>query len=490
MPTATVSLAIIGQGVMGQNLALNFASHGINLSVFDLNPNHVEHSVALSQSLDGTILGADSLCDLLTQLPPPRAIVLSLPAGNAIDASCDALLEAGLDREDLVIDSGNCHWDDTLARQQRYQGKLRFLASAISGGEVGARHGPSLMISGSFLAWQQIAPLWHTIAAKADNRNGQPLPTVSDNPNAVPCAGYVGPDGSGHFVKTIHNGIEYAQMQLWAEAYQLLKQHGQMSNNAIAALFKQWQLGPLQSYLLDCTIAVLEAIDEVTDTPLLPLIVDAAGQKGTGTWTAKASLALGVAAPSVHSAVAARAISSQKALRQQLSQQLASSSQAALSAVELQGLHSALEQALLGATLINYAQGFEVIASQAQQQQWPLDLAAIAQLWRAGCIIRTPLLQTMAQALACDPDAHLLEDRKIQQRLNPTLPLWRRTLLAGISAGVALPVFSSALAYVDGLRCADSPANLLQGMRDHFGGHRFRRYDDPSGALHHHPWPR
>ncbi|QIZ77211.1 NADP-dependent phosphogluconate dehydrogenase [Ferrimonas lipolytica] len=485
-----VQVAIIGQGVMGHNLALNFSSHGYSVAVFDLDDSLAKatETAALSQQLPGTVNVASDLAQLLSISQQPRRIVLSVPAGKAVDSICDSLLDSGLQPQDIVIDTGNCHWNDTLARQQRYHSKFHFIASAISGGEVGARHGPSLMVSGDSNAWDQIATMWQTIAAQVDADSGQPLPPHSKRSNRHACADYVGPYGSGHFVKTIHNGIEYAQMQMWAEAYQLLRQHGQMDNFAIAAVFRDWQQGQLHSYLLECTIAVLEAMDGHSQQPLLPLIVDAAGQKGTGTWTTIASLELGVAAPSLASAVYARAISSQRALRQALHGNLASPAQPAVELAQLERFQSALEQTLIGTTLANYAQGFELMAAQAQQQQWPLDLVTIAKLWRAGCIIRTPLLQQFVNAFSANPKAHLFSDHTIQQQLEATLPLWRRCLIDGIASGVALPVLSSGLAYVDGLRCADSPANLLQGMRDYFGAHRFERHDASQGTLFHHPW--
>lgn len=495
MKFQSADIGVIGLGVMGKNLALNIVDNGYRVAAFDLDAAKVlaaEQQALTEVPQRGLVLkGFDAMPELLQSLSKPRVLLLSVPAGKPVDGVCQALIAAGIERDDIVIDTGNSLWTDTIAREQQYKDKFIFFSSAVSGGEVGARFGPSLMPSGDKAAWEQIAPIWQAIAAKVDSTTGQPM--ERSQPGQIikggePCTAYIGPSGAGHYVKMVHNGIEYADMQLICEAYQLLHHGLGMTAAEIASVFEQWNQGKLNSYLIDISAEVLKQQDPLTGKPLVEMILDKAGQKGTGLWTAVSSLQIGCPAPTIAEAVYARAMSTQKALRQQLSQQLAGP-KTHVDIDQRQSLIDALEAALYCAKVCAYAQGFQLMAMNAKEQRWQLDFAAIASIWRAGCIIRAGFLQTITDAYVAAPQLdNLLQAESFASALSALQPKWRQVVASAVLNGVAVPCISSALAYYDSFRCATLPANLLQAQRDFFGSHTFERTDKPAGEKYHLNW--
>jgi len=429
---------------------------------------------------------------MLASLTKPRILVLSVPAGAPVDGVCSALIAAGIEADDIVIDTGNSLWTDTVEREARYQGQFIFFSSAVSGGEVGARFGPSLMPSGNIDAWHHVAPIWKAIAAKVDAKTGLPIERFEPgNPvtEGEPCTTYIGPAGAGHYVKMVHNGIEYADMQLICEAYQILHDGLGMSAAAVGEVFERWNKGSLNSYLMGISSEVLKQADPLTGKPLVEMILDKAGQKGTGLWTAVSSLQIGCPAPTIAEAVYARAVSTQKSLRLQLSQKLAGPNPAMIDDAQKAQLIEALESALYCAKVCCYAQGFQLMAMTAQEQKWQLDFAQIAKIWRAGCIIRATFLQSITQAYQANADLHnLLMADSFATALSEKQGQWRTAVAAAVMQGIPAPCISSALAYYDSYRCETLPANLLQGQRDFFGAHTFERIDTPAGEKYHLDW--
>lgn len=508
-PSPISDIAMIGLGVMGKNLALNIADHGYHVAVFDLDRLKVNAVINQEAEERATITGGDktaarmTACDslkmVLEKLAKPRVLVLSVPAGAPVDGVCQSLIEAGIEADDIVIDTGNSLWTDTVAREAQYQGQFIFFSSAVSGGEVGARFGPSLMPSGDPAAWQHVAPIWEAIAAKVDANTGLPIERFeAGNPvlEGEPCTAYIGPAGAGHYVKMVHNGIEYADMQLICEAYQLLKDGLGFSALQISEVFSTWDKGSLNSYLMNISAKVLQQADPLSDKPLVEMILDKAGQKGTGLWTAVSSLQIGCPAPTIAEAVYARAVSTQKPLRQALSNKLAGPTLASnpdpspqLSEQDRQAFIDALEDALYCAKVCCYAQGFQLMAMAGAEQNWQLNFAEIAKIWRAGCIIRATFLQSITQAYVENPELkHLLLADSFNQSLSAKQMQWRRTVCAAVMQGTPAPCITSALAYYDSYRCETLPANLLQGQRDFFGAHTFERTDKPAGEKYHFNW--
>ncbi|WP_025819999.1 NADP-dependent phosphogluconate dehydrogenase [Shewanella marina] len=481
-------IAVIGLGVMGKNLALNIADNHFNVSVFDIDSDKVQAAVDAGQTFGHQrIRAVDSMTNLLASLTTPRRILLSVPAGKIVDVICQQLIDAGIEPDDIVIDSGNSLWTDTIARTKQYQSQLQFFAVAVSGGEEGARVGPSLMPSGSMQAWQHIAPIFTRIAAQVDPITFKPIVRQAGEvttADSEPCCSYIGPAGSGHYVKMVHNGIEYADMQLICEAYDLLSKAANLTALQIADIFDGWAQGRLSSYLMEISADILRQQDPLTGKPLVEIIADQAGQKGTGLWTAVSSLQLGVPAPTIAEAVYARAMSAQKSLRVQLSQQYNPVDVVALSEIELAQLIGALEQALYAAKVCCYAQGFELLAKQASEQDWQLNYAEIAKLWRAGCIIRASFLQDIVQAYASQENQHLLQAEFFVSSLNNAQSAWRQVVITAVTNGVPIPSISASLAYFDSYRSAVLPANLLQAQRDYFGAHTFKRIDQPEQSYH------
>ncbi|WP_198780235.1 NADP-dependent phosphogluconate dehydrogenase [Shewanella putrefaciens] len=489
-------IGVIGLGVMGKNLALNIADNQYHVSTFDLDPVKVNGVIQQEKQerigLEPRILGCANLTEMLASLTKPRILVLSVPAGAPVDGVCNALIAAGIEADDIVIDTGNSLWTDTVEREARYQGQFVFFSSAVSGGEVGARFGPSLMPSGNIDAWHHVAPIWKAIAAKVDAKTGLPIERFEPgNPvtEGEPCTTYIGPAGAGHYVKMVHNGIEYADMQLICEAYQILHDGLGMSAAAVGEVFERWNKGSLNSYLMGISSEVLKQADPLTGKPLVEMILDKAGQKGTGLWTAVSSLQIGCPAPTIAEAVYARAVSTQKSLRLQLSQKLAGPNSAMIDDAQKAQLIEALESALYCAKVCCYAQGFQLMAMTAQEQKWQLDFAQIAKIWRAGCIIRATFLQSITQAYQANAElSNLLMADSFATALSEKQGQWRTAVAAAVMQGIPAPCISSALAYYDSYRCETLPANLLQGQRDFFGAHTFERIDAPAGEKYHLDW--
>lgn len=483
------NIAMIGLGVMGKSLALNLIDHGFDVSGFDVNPVHRDKAIAEAALVSqkdhkGRFIALTSLSDLLASLETPRVIALSVPAGEIVDNVIDDLLNAGLAKQDIVIDTGNSLWTDSERREQQYQGKLRFFSTAVSGGEVGARTGPSLMASGEQSAWQYIKPMWLAIAAKVDS-NGL---AVGPFESGEACAAYLGPAGAGHYVKMVHNGIEYADMQLICEAYHFMAQALRLSATEIGQIFGQWNQGVLNSYLMEISAEILQTSDPITNKPLVEVVLDKAGQKGTGLWTAVNALQAGVPAPTIAQAVFARAQSGQKALRLQAEKQL-NTPLKQVNFSDVDAILTQLHDALFCAKVTVYAQGFDLLKTTSCTEHWALDYANIAKIWRAGCIIRAHFLQDITKAYQNDPELdNLLLAQDFATQIEAKSSGWRSTVANAAMSGVPMPAISSALSYFDSLRCGVLPANLLQAQRDYFGAHGYSRLDDAESNRYHLTW--
>jgi 6-phosphogluconate dehydrogenase len=452
-------IGLLGLGVIGRALAENLARQGCRVRGFDPSPE-----ARARASAEGIKVSAD-LADLVQGLAPPRAVLLLVPAGRDVDAAIEALLP-GLTAGDLVVDCGNSHWRDTERRSAAMAGRgLGYLGVGISGGEAGARDGPAIMAGGSAEGWTRVGPLLTAAAARFDDE---------------PCCAWLGPGGAGHFTKMVHNGIEYAVMQLIAETFDLAVHGLGLEHDEAADLFERFGHGALGSYLIDITAEVLRLVDEPSGEPFVELINDAAEQKGTGNWASVEALEQGVPATLLMEAVAARSLSARKAAREALRREPEPG--------PAKGeVHAAdLEAALLAGTLVAYAQGFELLATAGATHGWPLDLARVARLWRAGCIIRAKLLSPIAKALERLPEGvPLLADALLAERLEAALPGLRAALLAAAERGVPTPCLAAALAWLDAHRVARLPTRLIQAQRDHFGRHGFARIDRP--GRHHLP---
>ena len=503
--TKLYDVGVVGLGVMGKNLALNIADNHYSVAAFDLDTEKVEGVVLQEKSdrasskqshISPRIHGCNNLSEMLFSLEKPRVLVLSVPAGAPVDGVCNALIEAGIEKDDIVIDTGNSLWTDTVEREARYAELFIFFSSAVSGGEMGARFGPSLMPSGDMKAWNRIKPIWEAIAAKVDPQTGLPIDRQEPgNPviEGEPCTTYIGPAGAGHYVKMVHNGIEYADMQLICEAYHLLSDGFAMSANEIAELFEHWNRGSLNSYLMKISAEVLKQADPISGKPLVEMILDKAGQKGTGLWTAVSSLQIGCSAPTIAEAVYARAVSTQKDQRLKLSQLLSGPVPVTPSIEERDQFIEQLESALYCAKVASYAQGFQLMAMTAKERDWALDFAQIAKIWRAGCIIRATFLQSITQAYQAAAISggeleHLLMADTFSQALSLKQLNWRKAVSTAVLKGIPAPCISSALAYYDSYRSEVLPANLLQGQRDFIGAHTFERIDRPAGEKYHLNW--
>ncbi|WP_394246054.1 NADP-dependent phosphogluconate dehydrogenase [Vibrio profundi] len=490
----THHIAMIGLGVMGKSLALNLLDNGFDVAGYDLNQDNIHRAqheadaLKSSNAVDGNSKGAftaaSDLSHLLSTLAKPRVIALSVPAGKPVDLVVESLLEAGLESDDIVIDTGNSLWTDTEARELRYKNKLRFFSTAVSGGEEGARVGPALMASGDQSAWQYVQPMWEAIAAKVD-ANGLP---VGQFEAGEACAAYVGPAGSGHYVKMVHNGIEYADMQLICEVYHFMRDVLEMPAKEIGEVFAQWDQGVLNSYLMEISADILQQDDPQTGKPFVEVVLDKAGQKGTGLWTAVNSLQEGCPTPTIAQAVYARAMSGQKVQRQQGSQLL----KGKIADTRQLDKHEAiaeLHDALYCAKLSVYAQGFDLLKTASEKEGWQLDFTNIAKIWRAGCIIRAIFLQSITTAYQTnDALQNLLFDETFIEQVQERELAWRIAVANSALYGVPMPGISSALSYFDSLRCEVLPANLLQAQRDFFGSHTYSRIDEPEADKFHIMW--
>lgn len=489
-------IGFIGLGVMGKNLVLNLADNGFNIAAFDLCGEKIQEVIEQDKQENSTgsprVYGCSSYTELISQLKAPHLIVLSVPAGAPVDQVCENLIGAGIQPDDIIIDTGNSLWTDTVAREKKYKNNFLLFSSAVSGGEVGARFGPSLMPSGSLYAWTRVKPIWEAIAAKVDAQTGKPI--ERSKPGQVitegePCAAYIGPAGAGHYVKMVHNGIEYADMQIICEAYHILNAGLGLSANEIADIFAQWNNGLLNSYLMEISVEVLRHKSCDTGTTLVDLILDKAGQKGTGLWTAMSSLEVGCPAPTIAQAVYARSISSFKHLRTQACTVLDGPESVTLSKQEKTDYIEQLHDAMYCAKMCAYAQGFQLMKLVAKEQDWALNFASIAKIWRAGCIIRATFLQSISHAYERNEDLdNLLLDSFFANQLSERQLNWRKAVCGATMFGIPNGALSSALSYYDSMRSETLPANLLQGQRDFFGAHTFERVDKADGKKYHVQW--
>ena len=493
MSQDSADIGLIGLAVMGQNLALNIADHGYQIAVYNRSVEKTREFVAHCRQNEPSrerLVGYENLAEFVGALRRPRKIILLVKAGAATDRTLESLLPH-LERGDIVIDGGNAHWLDTIRREKELiaQG-IEFIGSGVSGGETGARFGPSLMPGGSPRAWAELAPIWNAIAAKVDAQSGEPLPGAAPGrpvEGGVPCTAHIGADGAGHYVKMVHNGIEYIDMQLICEAYWLMQQCLGMDAGSIAAVFQEWNQGVLSSYLIEITGEVLQQADPRGDGFLVDRILDTAGQKGTGLWTAASALEMGVPANAIAEAVFARSLSALKEERLAASQVL--QGPAPVVVEKRVELIESIRQALYCSKICAYAQGFQLLAEAQKVYGWQLDFGTIAQIWRGGCIIRARFLQKITEAYERNASLrNLMLDPYFTGALQDGNQPWREVVALAVRGGIPVPAFGSALAYYDGYRSARLPANLLQGQRDYFGAHTYERADQPRGKHFHLDW--
>ncbi len=464
-------IGLIGLAVMGQNLVLNMDEHGYRVAVYNRTTSKVDEFLA-NEARGTQVIGAHSLAELVQLLKRPRRVMLMIKAGQAVDDFIELLLPL-LQPGDIIIDGGNSNYLDTARRTEYVESKgLLYIGTGISGGEEGARHGPSIMPGGSPGAWQYVKEIFQAIAAKVEDGS--------------PCCDWVGEGGAGHFVKMVHNGIEYGDMQLIAEAYHLMSALLGMTHVEMHQTFAQWNRGKLDSYLIEITRDIM-AFKDTDGAPLLEKILDSAGQKGTGRWTAITALEMGIPLTLVTEAVLARALSAMKDERLAASQLLPGPQPDFRGdrQVCLQDIHDAL----YASKICSYAQGFMLMRAAAAAYRWNLNYGGVALMWRGGCIIRSAFLGKIKAAYDRAPDlANLLLDEYFRAEIDQAQPGWRRTVSLAAQSGIPTPAMSSALAFYDGFRQARLPANLIQAQRDYFGAHMYERIDRPRGEFFHTNW--
>ena len=467
-------IGLIGLAVMGENLALNIESRGFSIAVFNRTTEKVDELIN-GRAKGKNFVGCHSLEELVGSLKAPRKILMMVKAGPPVDQLIDSLVPL-LSNGDILIDGGNSFFADTERRTKYVEEKgLLYSGTGVSGGEEGALLGPSMMPGGSEPAWPHLKPIFQAISAK-----------VGPN-NDIPCCEWVGPRGAGHYVKMVHNGIEYGDMQLICEAYALFQAAG-MTAPEIGAVFDQWNQGELQSYLIEITARALEQVDPDTGRPLVDLIVDKAGQKGTGRWTLINAAENAVVVSTINAAVEARVLSSMRALRQVAATQL-QGPPATLTMARSQ-LVTKVHEALYASKIISYTQGLDLLRTMGDKKAWGLDLGGIASIWRGGCIIRARFLERITEVFRADPGlANLALAPYFRDVLNRAQQPWREVVALAVGAGIPVPAFSASLSYYDSLRTARLPANLLQAQRDFFGAHTYERIDRPEGQFFHTQWP-
>jgi 6-phosphogluconate dehydrogenase len=463
-------IGLVGLGVMGENLALNIERHGFSVAGYDIDQSKRDN---LSRRTTGRkVMAARSLPEFLEVLETPRRILIMVPAGKAVDAVISELrplLSAG----DILIDGGNSHFADTDRRMKSFEGTgVLYVGTGVSGGEEGALLGPSIMPGGDPKAWPLIRPILQSIAAKTED--------------GTPCCDWVGSGGAGHFVKMVHNGIEYGDMQLICEAYQIMKDLLGMSADEMHEVFKQWNTGDLNSYLIEITRDIL-AYKDTDGKPLVDKILDTAGQKGTGKWTSVTSLDLGIPLTLISEAVYARCLSAMKEERVEASRLLPGPRQKF--AGDRKEMLADLEKALYASKIVSYAQGFTLLRASTEEFKWKLNYGGIALLWRGGCIIRSVFLGKIKEAFDNNPGlSNLMLDPFFKERIESCQEAWRRVVAAAVMNGIWIPAFCTALNYFDGYRSSRLPANLLQAQRDYFGAHQYERVDKPRGEFFHTNW--
>ena len=463
-------IGVVGLAVMGSNLARNFARNGHTVAVYNRSTEKTRNFMA-NHGAEGDFIPSETITDFVASLEKPRRAIIMVQAGNATDAVIHQLADA-MDDGDIIIDGGNALYTDTIRREQEIADRgLNFVGAGISGGEEGALNGPAIMPGGPEKTWEALGPLLESIAANVDG---------------VPCVTHIGPDGAGHFVKMVHNGIEYADMQVIGEAYQLLRYGAGMTPAEIAEVFRTWNAGELDSYLIDITAEVLAQVDAETGKPLIDLIVDSAGQKGTGRWTVKAALDLGIPVTGIGEAVFARALSGATNQRQATIGNLPSGTLTTLAelGVDRDTFIEDVRRALYASKLVAYAQGFDEITAGSADHNWNVDPRDLATIWRGGCIIRAKFLNRIVEAYNANPELPtLLLDPYFKAELAGLIDSWRRVVTLATQIGQPIPVFASSLSYYDSLRIDRLPAALIQGQRDYFGAHTYQRVDKP-GTYH------
>jgi 6-phosphogluconate dehydrogenase len=470
MPEAKAVVGVVGLAVMGENLALNIAGKGFRVAVYNRTVEKVDDLHRRAGPLQERIVPCRSMAELAQALARPRKAILLVKAGPAVDAVIQEL-ERVFDRGDVIADSGNSHFLDTERRARELEARgLRFVGMGISGGEEGALHGPSLMPGGSREGFQALEPILTRIAAQVDDG---------------PCTAYMGPGGAGHYVKMVHNGIEYGDMQLIGEVYDLLRTALNPSAKELADLFAEWNRGELRSYLIEITADIFRKLDPESGKPLLELVLDRAGAKGTGKWTSQNALDLGAPIPTITSAVEARALSALKTERTAAAALYGPRRRSSGSVKELRGWARA---ALYGSKVSAYAQGMALLGAASREHRYGLNLGEIARIWKGGCIIRAALLDRIRAAYQNRADLpNLLVDPGFKEELSAREGGWREAVGAAVRIGVPVPAMSASLAYYDGYRSERLPANLLQAQRDYFGAHTYERVDRPGSF--HTDWP-
>lgn len=467
---ASAQFGVVGLGVMGENLALNIAEHGHSVAVWNLESEWVDRFV--QRHREQSLRGTTTLEEFTQALARPRRILMMIKAGGPVDEMLHKLAPL-LAPDDIVIDGGNSWFKDTQRREAEWRKQgLKFFGMGVSGGEEGARHGPSLMPGGEREAYERLRPVLEAIAARSDSGA---------------CVTYVGPDGAGHFVKMVHNGIEYGDMQLIAEAYDILRKALRLSAPDISRVFAEWNRGPLQSYLVEIAADVLAVRDDESGRPLVDLILDRAGQKGTGKWTAQVALDLAVPLPTIAAAIDARVLSSMKEERVIAAEVLGST--AARYDGNRAALISAIHDALYGSKICCYAQGMALIQAGSAEYGWSIGLREMARIWKAGCIIRARVLDSIMRGFEGQPELrNLLLDPELGGEVRSAERGWREAVMTAAQLGIPAPAISASLAYYDSYRSASLPQNLTQAQRDYFGAHTYERADKPERGSVHTDW--
>ena len=461
-------IGVVGMAVMGRNLALNIESRGYSVSIFNRSSSKTDEVIALHP--DKKLVPTYTVEEFVNSLEKPRRILLMVKAGEATDKTIQSLLPH-LDKGDILIDGGNTFFKDTMRRNEMLANSgINFIGTGVSGGEEGALKGPAIMPGGQKDAYDLVAPILEEIAAKADD--------------GAPCVTYVGPNGAGHYVKMVHNGIEYGDMQLIAESYDILRRVGGLTVEETAEVFKSWNTGELDSYLIEITADILTKKDPETGKPMVEVIMDTAGNKGTGKWTSQSALDLGVPLPLITESVFARYISTLKEEREVASKELSPIKVPELSNTEKQALIESVRKGLYFSKIMSYAQGFAQMRVASEEFDWNLNYGEIAKIFRAGCIIRAQFLQKITDAFERDPELkNLLLDKYFLYVTESYQEAVREVVVTAVQAGIPVPTFSSALAYYDSYRSEVLPANLIQAQRDYFGAHTYNRVDKP-GVFH------
>ena len=469
----TAKFGMIGLGVMGENLALNIEEHGFPVAVWNLDSEKVDEFVTKNRGKK--ITGTKTFQDFTKAIERPRRIMMMIKAGSPVDQTIEKIMPF-LDRGDVLIDGGNSWFKDTQERAKRVEAKgFHFVGSGVSGGEEGARHGPSLMPGGSVESWKTIQPVFEAIAAKSDSG---------------PCVTHVGPDGAGHYVKMVHNGIEYGDMELIAEAYEMLRRVMGAKASELAEIFEQWNRGPLESFLIEITARIFRVKDPETGAPLLDKVLDKAGQKGTGKWTAQVALDLAVAIPTIAAAIDARVLSSMKEERMAASKVLGGTPPPSAAKFDRKQFIQDVHDALYASKICSYAQGMALIQAGSAEWKWNINMREMARIWKAGCIIRAKFLDSIMRAYERKPQLpNLLLDEEFSARVRDSQVAWRRAISLAQSSGIAVPAMSASLAYFDTYRSAELPQNLTQAQRDYFGAHTYQRNDKgPNAPFLHTDW--